>query len=156
MNDSKDQDHESATLVLHEIALKYPISIKPRIAHSSEAASVIVDAIGHAAQERFCVIALDAQNQILNVVVISQGTTTSTLVRPAEVFCPAIMEMATAIVVGHNHPSGNTKPSPADQSVTKRLQAAGEILGIQLLDSLVVTASGHWQSIIQPRSSGKV
>lgn len=89
-------------------------------------------------REQFKVILLNAKNHVIDVESISEGTLSSALVHPREVFKPAIRRSAYAVIVAHNHPSGDPTPSREDCDVTKRLQAAGETLGIQLLDHVIV------------------
>lgn len=93
-------------------------------------------------QERFFVILLDARHRVLRTEVISQGTLTASLVHPREVFRPALREAAAALVLVHNHPSGDPTPSHEDREVTSRLAKAGEILGVRVLDHVVVAERG--------------
>lgn len=95
-------------------------------------------------RESFHVILLDARHRILTQRRISLGTLTSSLVHPREVFRDAIREAAAAIVVVHNHPSGDPSPSAEDREVTRRLRASGELLGIQLLDHVIVAENGFF------------
>lgn len=88
--------------------------------------------------EHFVVFALDARNRIVGKKVVSQGTVSSTMVHPRDVFRFAVKKNASAVVVAHNHPSGDPRPSPEDQELTKRLKQAGALLGIGLLDHVVV------------------
>jgi DNA repair protein RadC len=74
---------------------------------------------------------------------ISQGTLTASLVHPREVFRPALRDAAAALVLVHNHPSGDPTPSAEDREVTARLASAGEILGIRVLDHIVVAERGY-------------
>jgi DNA repair protein RadC len=69
---------------------------------------------------------------------VSQGTLTSSLVHPREVFGPAVREEPRALIVAHNHPSGDPEPSEEDLAVTRRLVEAGKILGVPLLDHVVI------------------
>ena len=80
---------------------------------------------------------------MLREVLVSQGTLTASLVHPREVFAPALREAAAAIVILHNHPSGDARPSREDHEVTRRLCQVGEILGIPLLDHIVIGAEGY-------------
>jgi DNA repair protein RadC len=96
--------------------------------------------IGAEAVEVFGAIALDGRHRPLAYYVVSRGTVTASLVHPREVFRPALMLGACALIVAHNHPSGDPEPSPEDISVTKRLADAGKLLGVPLLDSLVIAA----------------
>lgn len=89
-------------------------------------------------KEYFVVLTLDGANQLIKKHVISIGTTNKTLTSPRDVFYPAIQDMATAIIVVHNHPSGKCEPSREDYDVTKRLVESGKILGIQVLDHIII------------------
>jgi len=99
-------------------------------------------------QERFYVLMLDGKGRLMREVRISEGTLTASLVHPREVFRCAIREAAAALILVHNHPSGDPEPSPEDTTLTGRLRAAGELLGIRILDHVVV---GHrsWTSFAE-------
>ena len=89
-------------------------------------------------QESFWVILLNRKNRAMGRVMISLGTLTASLAHPREVFKPAILASASAIVVAHNHPSGDPAPSSADIQVTRQLREAAKIMDIDLLDHVVV------------------
>lgn len=95
-----------------------------------------------ARQEHFLVILLDARHRVLRSEMVSQGTLTASLVHPREVFRPALRDAAAALVLVHNHPSGDPTPSAEDREVTARLASAGEILGVRVLDHIVVAERG--------------
>jgi len=97
----------------------------------------------HPMQEAFWVILLDRKNRALGRVMISLGTLSNTLVHPREVFKPAFLASASAIIVAHNHPSGDPAPSAADLLVTRQLREAAKILDIILIDHVIV---GHADS----------
>ncbi len=88
--------------------------------------------------EQFIVVLLNAKNHVLEVAPISQGTLTASLVHPREIFKPAIRRSAHAVILAHNHPSGDPTPSREDREVTQRLIEAGKLLGIEVLDHLVI------------------
>lgn len=90
-------------------------------------------------EEVFCMITLDAKHNINGAFEVSRGSLSSTLVHPREVYKRALVNNAHAIVVAHNHPSGDTKPSSEDIKTAKRLKEVGELLGVSVLDSLIVT-----------------
>lgn len=81
---------------------------------------------------------LNTKNRIIGEEIISEGTLTGSLVHPREVFQPAILRHAAALVVAHNHPSGDPHPSREDRELTAMLYQAGKTLGIPLLDHLVI------------------
>lgn len=93
-------------------------------------------------QEYFIVVMLDGAHNIIKHVVVTMGLVNRTLVHPREVFAPALIERATAIVIAHNHPSGNLEPSADDLEATLRLKKAGQLLGIEVLDHIVFSACG--------------
>ena len=109
----------------------------------------------HAHHERFLVVLLDGRHRMLREVMISQGTLTASLVHPREVFRPALREAAAAVVLVHNHPSGDPTPSTEDREITLRLADAGVLLGVPVLDHVVVAERG-WTSLCElgvlPRS----
>jgi DNA repair protein RadC len=89
-------------------------------------------------REQFVVACLDAKHAINGVNVVSLGSLTLAIVHPREVFKPAILLNAGALICAHNHPSGDPTPSPEDRVLTKRLREAGELLGISLLDHIIL------------------
>ena len=95
-------------------------------------------------KEHFFVIYLNARGEIVHKETVSVGTATQSLVHPREVFYPAIKRHAVAIIVVHNHPSGNVSPSQEDIATTERLLNAGKILGIPVEDHLIVSGSSYF------------
>ena len=93
--------------------------------------------------EAFRVLCLDSRRRVIKAETISVGTISQCLVHPREVFYPAIKEGAVAIIVGHNHPSGDPTPSADDFAMTDRLVQAGSLIGIELLDHLIVSKTGY-------------
>ena len=91
-------------------------------------------------KEQFHVILLDGKNRPIKEVRISEGSLTASLVHPREVFVPVIEESAAAIILVHNHPSGDPTPSAEDVAITERLRQVGEIMGVRVLDHVVI---GH-------------
>ncbi|MGM9532028.1 JAB domain-containing protein, partial [Intestinibacter sp.] len=81
---------------------------------------------------------LDTKNQPTNISVVSVGSVNASIVHPREVFKTAILSNSSKIMLAHNHPSQILKPSAEDKLITKRIQDAGEILGIELLDHLIL------------------
>ncbi|MEK5231248.1 JAB domain-containing protein [Lysinibacillus sp. FSL K6-0232] len=92
-------------------------------------------------REIFLVACLSTQNELLSLHRCHIGTLDMNLVSPREVFKTAIMQNAASIIVAHNHVRSNCTPSPEDEVVTERLQQAGEIIGVELLDHLIVTSN---------------
>ena len=90
------------------------------------------------AQEVFGIVILNTKNKIVAVHEVSRGELNSSLVHPREVFKPAVLHNAAAIICFHNHPSGDPEPSREDMKITERLKNAGEILGISVCDHIIV------------------
>jgi DNA repair protein RadC len=93
-------------------------------------------------RERFVGLYLDARHRVVRRHTVSVGTLTASLVHPREVFGPAIRARAAALVVVHNHPSGDPEPSPEDCALTERLKEGARLLGVDLLDHVVVARGG--------------
>ena len=89
-------------------------------------------------QERFYSIVVDGDNYIIGVYLAFQGTLNSCLVHPREIFKTALLCSGAGIVLVHNHPSGKTEPSKEDFTITMRLEEAGEIIGIEILDHIII------------------
>jgi len=94
-------------------------------------------------REQFHVLLLDGKHRLRRVSRVSEGTLTTSLVHPREVFRDAVRAAAAAVMVVHNHPSGDPEPSREDLEVTERLVKAGRLLGIPLLDHLVIAEGGY-------------
>lgn len=97
--------------------------------------------------ERFMVFMLDNKLKVIGYTEVSRGSLDFAPVHPREVFAPAVsMPKCAAVIVAHNHPSGDPTPSSEDIAVTERLRQAGEIIGINLIDHVVV-GYGCWTSL---------
>lgn len=94
-------------------------------------------------KEHFIAIYLDTRNQEIHREIISIGTLNSSLVHPREVFEPAIRQLAAGIMLVHNHPSGDIKPSHEDLLITKKLVDSGKLLDIHVLDHLIITKNSY-------------
>ena len=105
-------------------------------------------------REHLVVMHLDASHQVVSVEVVSVGTLNHTVVHPREVFKAAILANAKGIIVAHNHPSGDPKPSEEDRNVFAKLTLAGDVLGIKLLDFLVVSGT-QFRSLVDPHIGGE-
>ena len=108
------------------------------ISTSQEVFSLVQRRLRRLEVEHFLVLHLDAKHRVEAIQTVSQGTRTECLVHPREVFCEAVRRRAVAVIVCHNHPSGDAEPSREDFDLTTRLYRAGELLGIPLLDHLIV------------------
>ena len=95
-------------------------------------------------KEHFIALYVNARNRLIQRETVSIGTLTASLVHPREVFGPACERAAAGIIVAHNHPSGDAHPSPEDRAATSRLEKAGRILGIPLLDHVIIAREGFY------------
>jgi DNA repair protein RadC len=118
-----------------------------------DAASVYAHVRGRLPQldrEVFLALLLDGRNRLRTEVCVSEGTLTTALVHPREVFAPAIRDRAAALILVHNHPSGDPTPSSEDVALTERLRQVGEVVGIRVLDHVVV-GHGRYVSLAEER-----
>lgn len=121
---------------------------KPVIRSPADAAHLMMAELRYETREHLYTLIMDARNQVRHTRRVSTGTLTESLVHPREVFREAIQFSAAAIVLVHNHPSGDPDPSPEDIATTKRLTEAGKILGIDVLDHIII-GDGRWSSLKQ-------
>jgi len=116
-----------------------PDSAAPAVTSPKEALLQFQD-LRREPRESFAVLYLNARNQPLGREVVAVGGLNIAQLRPREVFAPALTLGAAAVVLAHNHPSGDPTPSPEDLAVTRHLSEAGELLGVEVLDHLVLSA----------------
>jgi DNA repair protein RadC len=129
------QLHEQINSYLH----KCPVAERPSINSPADAAELVKPFIGVLDHEELWVIILDRRNKIMQFVKLYQGSVSASQVRVGEVFRQAIIEQASAIIIAHNHPSGDPTPSPDDVAVTRAIVQAGKLLDIEVLDHIVVS-----------------
>jgi len=115
-----------------------PAEEKLRITSPADSANLLLPRLRYLEQEELHVILLDTRNRVLGVQAIYKGSLNSSMVRIGEIFRPAIEAPAAAIIVAHNHPSGQADPSPEDISVTRKIVQAGQLLDISVLDHLII------------------
>lgn len=94
-------------------------------------------------KEHFVIFFLDARNQEIKREIVSVGSLNANLVHPREVFEPAVRHLAAQVIIAHNHPAGDAEPSEHDIEITRRLRDAGEVVGIELVDHIIVTKGGY-------------
>lgn len=99
-------------------------------------------------KEHFLALLLDGKNRIIRRVEVSLGSLNQSIVHPREVFNPAVRESAAAVILVHNHPTGDPAPSQEDLSITRRLKEAGEIMGIRVLDHIII-GDGDFISFVE-------
>jgi len=118
---------------------------RPQLLMPADAANHLMPAFGGRAVEQFGVVLLDTKHRVLRTTIVASGTLNSTVVEPRDVFREAVHSGAAAVVVFHNHPSGDPAPSPDDEELTWRLSAAGVLMGIHVIDH-VILGDGRYYS----------
>lgn len=113
--------------------IETPADVLPLIRHYSDRK-----------QEHFISTSINGANEVMNIRVISIGLVDSTSVHPREVFADALSDRASGVIVAHNHPAGSLEPSAWDVEVTKQLKAAGEVVGVALLDHIIFNRTGYY------------
>jgi DNA repair protein RadC len=111
---------------------------RKKIQTSSDAFEVLQMKIGDLLYEQFAVVLLNRANEVIQTVVVSDGGVNGTVADPRRIFKLAIESNAASIILGHNHPSGNLKPSESDLKLTKKIKEAGLLLDINVLDHVIV------------------
>ena len=115
-----------------------PITAPARLDSPDACAALLTSLLGDEACEVFGLLCLSSTRQLIAYHEVSRGSLDATLVHPREVFKAAILANASAILLVHNHPSGDPTPSPDDDLITRRLSLAGVLLGVEVLDHIVV------------------
>lgn len=123
-----------------------PVRTRSRIAGPADAARLVMGRLRFAETERFLVLLLNTRHEVLDAVEVTRGGLASSPVHPREVFKPAVREGAAAVILVHNHPSGDPAPSRADLGITARLCRAAAVMGIPVLDHVIV-GDGRWVSL---------
>ncbi len=129
------------------IASAKPIE-KIHLSCPQDVADFLMPRLRYAAKEQFVVILLNNKNKVIGTEVVSEGSLSSSVVHPREVFAPAILHHAAAIMVAHNHPSGDPKPSIEDEEVTRQLLRSGKVLGIPMIDHVII-GDGNYYSFLE-------
>src|SRR4051812_15564491 len=119
---------------------------RPRLLTARDAAEILLPQFGAFPVERFGVLLLDARHRLLRARLLSSGSRDASLVHPREVFREAVVAAASAVIAFHNHPSGDATPSAEDVALTRRLVAAGSLMGIDLIDHMIL-ADNHYCSM---------
>lgn len=133
-----------AAVELGRRTLLTPTPERPRFAHPRDLARYLAPRYGSHPVERFGVVLLDTKLRLLSVRVVSIGSLDTSLAHPREVFREALMVSAAAVVVFHNHPSGDPTPSRDDLALTGRLRQAGVVLGIDLVDHVILADERYY------------
>jgi DNA repair protein RadC len=123
---------------------------RPTYVRNAEQAYQYLSGMGSGQKEQLRGLYLSSRYEVIHDELISVGSLTANIVHPREVFAPALEHGAVAVLIAHNHPSGDSEPTDADRQVTSQLAAAGKILGVDLLDHLVITHDSYTSILENP------
>lgn len=131
---------------VREVTARYvgPRRKSPTIKEAAGAAQFISSILKDEAREHFVALYLNGAHTIVSYSIVSTGTANSTQAHPREIFQGAVLVGACALLVGHNHPSGQLFPSEEDKTITRRIKEASQLLGIPLLDHVIVGGEGFY------------
>jgi DNA repair protein RadC len=134
-----------AAVELGRRAMARPCADRPRLRTPSDVAGHLMPLYGGHRVERFGLVLLDAKHRLIRTTILSVGSVDTSIAHPREVFREAVLASASAVVVFHNHPSGDPQPSAEDVLLTRRLVRAGEVMGIDVVDHIIL-GEGRWFS----------
>jgi DNA repair protein RadC len=126
--------------------LALPTTDRPRLEDPQAVAMLLLPLVGAADREHCLAVMLDTKHRVLETITVSVGSLDHTFMSPREILRDALLANAAAVVVAHNHPSGDPEPSRDDERVTRRIVEAGRVVGVEVLDHLVV-GGGSWVSL---------
>lgn len=129
------------------IASAKPIE-KIHLSCPQDAAEFLMPRLRYLTKEQFVVILLNGKNKVIGTEVVSEGSLSNSIVHPREVYVPALLQHAAAIMVAHNHPSGEPSPSVEDRELTSILVRSGKVLGIPLMDHIII-GDGSYYSFLE-------
>jgi DNA repair protein RadC len=136
-----------ACLELSRRAAAWPAGRTSTVCTPEEVAMLFRGRVRGLDREHFWALALDTKNHLRRVIEVSVGSLNASVVHPRELFKDAVRASAASVIIVHNHPSGDPTPSGADVQLTRRLSRAGDVLGIEVLDHVVIGESGAWSSL---------
>ncbi|MEO1290220.1 MAG: DNA repair protein RadC, partial [Chloroflexota bacterium] len=148
--DFKGLGKAKATQILAALALGQRAQMlqpeeRPTIQRAVDAARLLAD-MGHLNQEQVRVMLLDTQRRVTHIQTVYMGTVNMSVLRVSELYREAIIRNSPAMILAHNHPSGDVMPSPEDIDLTRDMVSAGELMDIQLVDHLIIGQS-NWLSL---------
>lgn len=112
--------------------------VRASITSPEDGVALLMPRLRYESKEHFLVVLLNSKNKVLDIEQISEGSLNSSVVHPREVFAPAVLHHAAAILTAHNHPSGDPTPSKEDKDLTNTLAQAGKYMGIPILDHIII------------------
>jgi DNA repair protein RadC len=129
------------------LRLNLPIDERPTISSPADAAMLVMYEMSILEKEHLRVLLLDRRNRVIDIEEVYRGSVSSSQVRVGELFKAAVSRNASAMIIAHNHPSGDPTPSPDDVALTRAIVQAGKLLDTDILDHLVIGNSGKWVSL---------
>jgi DNA repair protein RadC len=135
-----------AALELGRRAAEERLPDRPRIRGPVDVYELLGSRLRDLPHEEFHALLLNAQHRVIADVTVTRGILDASLIHPREVFRPAILESAAAVILVHNHPSGDATPSAEDRAVTRQMTEAGRAIGIRVLDHIVIADAG-WERV---------
>jgi DNA repair protein RadC len=143
-----DERKACAVIAAFELGRRYHGGMLKKVKTAADAFPIVAH-YSDRKQEHFIVMSLNGAHEVLAVRVVSIGLLDRTIVHPREIFADPLSDRAAAIIVAHNHPSGQLEPSEEDQKITLRLVEAGKLLGIPLLDHIIIGRDGGYFSFVE-------
>jgi DNA repair protein RadC len=134
-----------ATVAAELLTIDHPT--QEQVSDPDTAGALFGRVIGDADREYALALHLDTKHRPLALRLISVGSLDHTFLAPREIYRSALLDNAAAVIIAHNHPSGDPEPSRDDERVTRRIAEAGRTVGVELLDALVIGADGRWVSM---------
>jgi DNA repair protein RadC len=144
-----------AAVELGRRTLLHDRAARPRLASPRQLAAWLLPQFGSGPVEQFGIVMLDTRQRLIRVKIVSIGSLDATVVHPREVFREATSAAASAIVLFHNHPSGDPTPSRDDMALTARMVSAGDIMGIDVVDHLVLADRRYFSMLESARLPGR-
>ncbi len=140
---------------LHAVSLLAAVELAKRIntptydtcrhiVSPADAADYFMNRLRYENHEKFLIMLLNTKNRIIKIEQVAEGSLTSSVVHPREIFAFAVIHHAVCFIVSHNHPSGEPSPSSEDRNLTQKLEEVGEIIGIPLLDHIVIGDGSYY------------
>ncbi|MDA9554641.1 JAB domain-containing protein [Pelobium sp.] len=150
-NELKTENAQISLFQVSEISVtykpKFKASERPRVTSSKQVYDIFNkhwDADIIELKEQFKIMLLNRANRVIGIYEVSNGGMSGTIADPKLIFSTALKTCASSIILSHNHPSGNLKPSEADKTMTRKIKAGGELLDITVLDHVIITAEGYF------------
>ncbi|WFA09518.1 JAB domain-containing protein [Tissierella sp. Yu-01] len=147
MKNDKDKPRKLVDIVKVKLCKEGRVLYEPRkISSPNDAVNLCRRFLDDLDREQMIAISLDTKSQPTNVTVVSVGTLNASLCHPREMFKVAILSNANSIIISHNHPSGDTRPSNEDIKITERLAEIGNLMGIPIIDHIIAGEDGGYYS----------